>query len=279
MAASALWSAVVSRTRPRRTCRVASPGLSCSARAEPAVSAMRVCRSACSCPPWTVCALRPASTAWAAANCSSARAVNDSVAGNWMFSRSSESGQAQIGLGERLEALDDDRGVHGRHRALHQAQVRPANCCADGPDDLEERAVPQSDHPPVVRGPPLGGEPEPVGEQLGQQPVVARAGGVHPAVGGEGHTGLPRPAGGWDTRSTCPASTRRSRWNRTVLGCTPIRSARSAGPSGPGAARSTASTSRRRPARAPAAVRSRSAGARLEFTQVKVVSIGVRRPR
>ena len=72
-------STVVSRTRPRRTCRVASPGLLCSARPEPAVRAMRVCRSACSCPPCTVCALRPLPAVRATASCSSARVVRETA--------------------------------------------------------------------------------------------------------------------------------------------------------------------------------------------------------
>lgn len=48
-----------SRTRPRSTCTVASPGFSCSARAAPLIMAMTVCRSTFSWPPMTVVAARP----------------------------------------------------------------------------------------------------------------------------------------------------------------------------------------------------------------------------
>jgi hypothetical protein len=44
-------ASATSRTRPPSTWRVASPGFSCSDSADPAVNAISVCRSTCSCPP------------------------------------------------------------------------------------------------------------------------------------------------------------------------------------------------------------------------------------
>src|SRR5262249_17087112 len=56
---------------------VASPGFSCSSRAEPAVRAITVWRSTCSCPPNTVSALRPLDAALARLACSRAMASKE----------------------------------------------------------------------------------------------------------------------------------------------------------------------------------------------------------
>src|SRR5436305_1183514 len=67
----------LNRTRPRSTRTVASPGFSCSVSDEPAVSASTVWRSACSWPPYTVSALRPAEAAAACLACSRAMASSE----------------------------------------------------------------------------------------------------------------------------------------------------------------------------------------------------------
>src|SRR5512143_3848589 len=72
-------SPVLSRTRPDRTYTVASPGFSCSANVVPAVNAISVCLSICSCPPYTVSALRPALACRARSSCSRASASSDSL--------------------------------------------------------------------------------------------------------------------------------------------------------------------------------------------------------
>jgi nitrate reductase alpha subunit len=62
-----------SRTRPARTCTLASPGFSCSPRTAPLTRAMTVWRSTFSWPPMIVAAARPALPPWARS--SSSRAI------------------------------------------------------------------------------------------------------------------------------------------------------------------------------------------------------------
>jgi hypothetical protein len=72
---------------PVRTCTVDSPGLSCSSSLWLAASAIRVWRSTCSWPPYTVCALRPLEACRAIFSCSLARAVSDNFSIDAPFRR------------------------------------------------------------------------------------------------------------------------------------------------------------------------------------------------
>src|SRR5499427_7188674 len=72
---------------------VASPGFSCSSRAEPAVRAITVCRSTCSCPPNTVSALRPLDAALARLACSRAMASKENFCMRPSFPAAASAGQ------------------------------------------------------------------------------------------------------------------------------------------------------------------------------------------
>src|ERR1035441_9434676 len=80
--------------------------------------------------------------------------------------------------------------------------------------------------------------------------------------------GRPGTARGWDARVARPTSTSASRWNRAVLGYSPVRAATSRTPTGEPVARSRSSTSARlRPSAGPAS------GASSAFTSTGIVYI------
>src|SRR6266568_6201090 len=72
------------------------------------------------------------------------RPVGGSLAGAWLL-EDRQVGDAQAGLGERLQPVRGNRGPHLRQRALHQSEMQGAHDVLAVFGDLTERAFPQPD--------------------------------------------------------------------------------------------------------------------------------------